>query len=268
MGLDAYVKCNCFKNGLAAKLPFAEELLTCDADGYFDVKRLPEVSDVEYHELERRLHEWERNACPHYKMYYCSEWVGNWWGVRAFQQAMGQIGAEHFPVLYNALPDGNYGRLEAEQAAAALAELALFEDRITAYENVFLQDAGSHETIYDYIAVCNGKFAWNYARKSVSGFDAQGFFIRNRKTGRELFRSMHFAQKVKPVFWRKKPQIILTDLVSGRRVTIHSAIGGEARFRIFKVNRRQLTLSDYYVTGQLKKLLNAALETGNAVIWT
>lgn len=268
MGLDAHVKCSCFKNGLAAALPFDEALLTCDEEGYFDVKRLPEMSVVEYRELERQLYNWECHACSHHKMYYCSTWVGSWPAVRAFQQAMEQIGVEHFPVLHNAIPDGNFGKLKVEQAAAALAELKLFEARITAYVNVFLVDATSGETLYDYIAVYNGEFAWNYARKSVTGFDPAGFFIRDRDSGRELFRSMYFIQRLKPAFWRKQPEIILADLESDQRICIDSAIGGEARFRVFKVQQRKLTAEDYYVVPPLRKLLNASLATGNPVIWT
>lgn len=48
MGLDAFVNCNCYKEGKAK--PFSH-LLQYDEDGYIDVIRIEERSKEEYTEL-------------------------------------------------------------------------------------------------------------------------------------------------------------------------------------------------------------------------
>lgn len=121
MGLDASVMCNCFRLGWTSEPPVPREWLHIDSDGYWSLK--PEHDSIE---LFYKVYEWEQTCCEHPEMEYASEPISTWTGYRLFQQALGRVGWEQFPVLDHELPHANGGQTEAAMAALALRELDEF----------------------------------------------------------------------------------------------------------------------------------------------
>src|SRR5215470_12743901 len=109
MGLDAFVRCNCVKEGKAAFPPFMDKV-TFDTEGY--VELIP--SEAANEELEQKLDSWQ--WCEHEDRKFAREHISNWSGYRFFQQSLGKLGWEHFPNLKEYLPDANGGSLPANIA--------------------------------------------------------------------------------------------------------------------------------------------------------
>lgn len=61
MGLDAFVRCNCYREGKTKPLPFPEARLYIDEDGYWDLHE-EGLSEEEAEEWYQRLLEWEREC--------------------------------------------------------------------------------------------------------------------------------------------------------------------------------------------------------------
>lgn len=76
MGLDAYVPCRCFQDGLTMPAPFELEL---DAESGH-----PDLRDQNNSSLWDAYHQWEASACEHEGFDYDSDWMQNWSGVRHF----------------------------------------------------------------------------------------------------------------------------------------------------------------------------------------
>ena len=122
MGLDAFVRCNCFKARITSEPPFPWEDLMMDEEGGVCLIEAHNAwneriqGHIAYDEHRARFGEnddvlwaWQRECCSHEDMEYCSEWVGNWAGVRRFEGIVDSIGKEFFPVLSTMIPNGNGG---------------------------------------------------------------------------------------------------------------------------------------------------------------
>jgi hypothetical protein len=269
MGLDAFVRCNCFELGLTSAPPIPREELFIDEEGYISSTKAssawPTMSFDEYSnefgEVDDRIREWEENCCVHPEMDYCSEWMGNWYAVRFFEGLVEQLGNEEFPVLSTIIPEGNGGIFPAKKAQAALEELECFLSRVSEMHQVSLIDVHTGDRAYSYIAVWGGVFM--YAFNQQVGLDENGLFVIELPSGREVFRSRHMSQSI--IDEEKRARLICLE--SGTECDIFSAIG------VDKVNREMkleiLPVQDYQLTTAhaLKRLLQASLETGNPIQW-
>ena len=121
MGLDASVMCPCFARGLTTEPPVPRDWLEVDEEGYLNVK--PECEDGK---AWAKVYGWKQTCCEHPEMCYAWEPIANWGGYRLFQEALGRVGWERFPVLRAELPNTNDGKTEADRSALALAELGAF----------------------------------------------------------------------------------------------------------------------------------------------
>lgn len=76
MGLDAYVPCRCFQDGLTKPAPFELEL---------DVESgQPDLRDPGNSSLWEAYNRWEASACEHDDFRYDGDRMQNWSGVRHF----------------------------------------------------------------------------------------------------------------------------------------------------------------------------------------
>src|SRR5262249_38208114 len=94
MGLDATVMCNCFRDGKATPPPFPREWLEVDNEGYLNLK-----NEHASNQTWAGLHAWERSCCEHEGMDFVCEHISNWTPYRQFQEALGEVGWQRFPVL-------------------------------------------------------------------------------------------------------------------------------------------------------------------------
>ena len=263
MGLDAFVNCNCFKEGKTSKPPVDSRLIVFD-DGLCDVT-LPDEGNQK---IIKKFYHWIKNCCPHPNMQFLSVYVSNWWGVRTFQEALGKIGWEHFPVLKAGLPEGNGGSVPASSSEKALDELNYFERNVHHLKNIYLVESKTGEPIYNYVRCYDGTF---FLAGYQAGSDEKGFFVvkKNGDQDEELFRATRFTQKVTQRIFSKKVKAGWVNVENQSSFTADMAIKVDRGYPdLLHVEWRNEDSSDYqYVLEPLKQIFEASRATGNPVYW-
>ncbi|MET7836284.1 hypothetical protein ABZS44_26080 [Micromonospora sediminicola] len=259
MGLDAFVYCRCWQDGLTTPCPVGPV-------GYDEEGRLTLLPTDGYDAAaENVFYAWmAENACPHRHMELVSEGLANWTGVRMFQQALRAAGADRFPTLVAGLPDGNDGGLTVAQAATALVELDAFRESRIADETALVDEA-TGEVVMQYIEDYHGVFmhgsGWH------AGVDPAGFFVVDTvaQPPSTLFRATRFTQRVLP---DGRVGLVGDD---GTRATVAMRAVGEhgspapERLAVRTGPRRA---DDYaYLVEPLRRLCAASVATGNPVMW-
>jgi hypothetical protein len=276
MGLDASVMCNCYRLGKTKPCPFPD-YFAVDADGFPTLSLPYDGNEDRFDEFE----EWLADCCEHPHMDYQAVYIANWKGYESFLDALEQIGLDHFPVLQAELPRINEGTMSAQSAAAALRELAYFEDAGHAIPKTFLVNSETGEVIGSSNMAQGGKFGWDGRTGLNIGFDDRGFFVQDAwEMNRELFRAMRFEQRlIESESLDKREQFEFIDLDSDRRFTSSTALrvfvqGEDGQLRqeyphLLHVEQRGIE-ADYfaYVLDPLKTIFQAAVETGNPVRWS
>ena len=132
MGLDAYVTCNCFGEAFRSARPLTMDDVCRDEEGFLcshmldSLRKSLDYSDyIDRHgALDDCFHDWADHACEHENGEYCSEWVGNWTGVREFQSVVEELGGnDRYPVLSGLIPDSDGGCFPAKLAKKAIEEI-------------------------------------------------------------------------------------------------------------------------------------------------
>lgn len=241
-----------------------------DYDDSIDL-RAPHRDDAA---LFRRLQEWIRSFCPHEEMEFVSESVSNWGGVGAFLRALHAAGADRFPTLIAAMPEANGGRADVATARRMLAELDAFDAVNVLGRRTVLVAEDDESEVCDVAA--GGECLMALSAAQQIGLDDHGFFVRR---GDEIvFRSRRFEQVLEPGTTPNSRTATLRALDSVQSCSGAIAIGqygvdesGGYRPRHakrFRVEIASLTSARYgYITGSLRTLCKASIETGNPIIW-
>jgi len=145
MGLDATVMCNCYRDGLTSKPPVPRDWLEFDSEGHLNLEY-----DSDDHFL--KFWRWMETCCTHPEMDAASERIANWSGYRLFQEALGKVGWDQFPVLGRELPRANGGKTDSSAAEAALGELMLFRREGDVGKAVSLFDTATGEMLQAAVA--------------------------------------------------------------------------------------------------------------------
>lgn len=262
MGMDAYVRCTCWKEGRVKPPPFpVYEDDEGNLRGYapdFD------SDDKQY----RKLWTWMRDACEHANMIYSSVRVGNWWSYRSFQQLLDTVGWTYFPTLYARLPNSNDGACPAWASVRCLQEL----ERLKTLElgsGVYLVNTATGEELYRFVDVYQGIFGWS--GNLCLGFDRNGLFIREGE--RELFRALRLEQRISGEGDTLRVKYVNADTEARFVCAFPVQMGILEKHpdypRLLHVAERRVTLEDYrYTFDALVEVFTASVETGNPVIWT
>ena len=287
MGLEASVMCTCYAEGKAAPFPFPERLVI-SADGFPDLLPVPGADPENDMRL---LATWMADACEHPGMTIARAYVSNWADYRAFMSALASAGPERFPTLVRELPpEDTIGVMPAETAAKALAELDAFDVLAQVGVNIFVVDADTGDKLYAYVPEYEGIFIWDGRHGHNVGVDAEGLFIVDVwELSRVVFRARRVEQRLlEPAITEATGdgRIEFIDLDSDRRIETKTAIPGreipwpdgrmrndEGRFRLdyprhIAVEERPLAPADFAtITAALRKVMQAAVATGNPVRW-
>lgn len=284
MGLIASVMCTCFDKGLVVSSPFAEHV-KLDESGFLTLD-LPHDDNQDKHFL---FHQWLDTACNHPAMECASEVISNWSGYRSFQQVLATTGHNRFPTLRAELPENHGGLTGSEAAAKMLEELTSFVEQDKLGFKTVLVDTDTDQELHEYIAAYRGVFGLGLDGSEM-GVDEQGFFIwKGLENGyRELFRSMRFQQNLLNKGLRKllkKSAAEFVDIESGKRVRGRQVLfqvspwpdgkmqDDEGKFHIvyparIHVSKRERRPSEFeYIILPLRRLCEAAVETGNPIRW-
>lgn len=276
MGLDASVMCNCYRDGKATACPFPEDFYV-DEDGFPAVR----LTDFDDSEKSDQFDEWLATCCEHPNMDYRSVFIANWRGYQSFRDALGQLGWDHFPILYAELPDGNEGVTSAKAANAALHELSAFKARGDGIPKIFLVNAETGGIIGASMLEQNNPFGLDARTGLTIGFDEDGFFIRDSwELNRELFRAMRFEQRIVETEGLDKPQQYkYVDMEHDRHYVCSTPVRVFERADLgqlkqvypskMHVEKRAVDAAYFdYILQPLIAIFEAAAETGNPVRWS
>lgn len=270
MGLDAFVRCNCFWEGRTSEPPFARELVTVDEEGCWDVA----VPHEESYELSEALWDWRETACRHPMMELASERVCNWAGKEFFLRALQRIGTQYFPVLWNEFPQHNGGQLTPEHAAIALQELARLQQQPNMGAIVELIEEDGN-------VIWSGEGVWMLHGSQQVCLMREGLSVLDDSHTAPLFQARRVAQQqldAQTYRWRDLDSQKTFDTTFSLTVEIPWPDGewqndeGRSNFRFVEragVVQRALTAKDLnYIIQPLEKLFRASIESGNPVVWT
>ncbi|MEV2275489.1 hypothetical protein AB0I72_07870 [Nocardiopsis sp. NPDC049922] len=268
MGLDAFVRCRCWQDGLTNPLPVAREFVT-EVEGDLCLTLPWEGSEESHARFDRWVAE---GACPHPDMERASEHIANWSGYRLFQHALDAGGGQiRFPVLCARLPDANGGTLEPEEARLALEELCRFDGLADLGTKTILLDEDTGQTVTTHVAAYRGVFI--YARAYRAGIDPGGFFLWDGGADppTELFRSRRFTQEaladrsVRFTALDRAAEVTLAEIAPLGAARRSDTAGYPRRLRVDTVRRTPQEFA--HIVQPLTAVCEASVETGNPVIW-
>jgi hypothetical protein len=269
MGLDAAVRCRCWEEGKTTPCPFPERVrLGTDMD-LLELD-LPWDGNEEMH---RQFDSWRRQCCAHENMWLVIEYISNWSGVRAFQQALRSAGEARFSTLLGQIPDINGGRTKSEIANLCLAELEAFSALGAFGSQVWLVDAETGSRIHNYIEAYDGVFILcGKGQPLCIGVDRNGCFVR-RPNGEELFRSMKFEQ-----IKLGDDNFEFRDQSTAKRIACRAGIRGvsnpsDVADPYYPRNLAVVESSDHadeyhYIVQPLRVVFQASVQSGHPVSWT
>jgi hypothetical protein len=257
VGLDAFVYCRCWQDGLTPPAPVGP--VGFDEEGYLSLL-ISEGGDTE---TDAAFDGWIARACSHELMEQASEHVSNWTGYRLFQQALEAAGWSHFPALRAEFPSANGGRMPAEAAGRVLDELDYFEQRAVIDDEVVLVDEATEAVALRYVAAYEGVLMLGPGYRA--GVDPEGFFILDPDSDppATLFRSARFRQRVLP-----NGQVQFSDETKSVQIAM-PPVGdkGTPPERLRLQTQHQAPAEFGYIVEPLRRLCRAAVATGNPVMW-
>jgi hypothetical protein len=266
MGLDAYVYCNCFKEGKTKTPPVDKSDIIIDEDGNFTLKFPYSEETAVYHNL---FDNWIKTCCPHPEMQIIHVRVGNWSAISILRESLIKAGEKRFPVLLGNIGYTNGGLVPTKLAPSALNEIDLFRTLLPKCSNVFLTDAKTGEELYEYVQAHDGCVSFDGKNKIDIGFDRAGFFIRDTVKKNVMFRSKHIIVTKHTSPFSGRIMFEYRDKRSGRRAFYEAYFPEKSLPFELKVIKRKLKAEDFsYILNTLESLFRASIETGNPVYWS
>jgi hypothetical protein len=274
VGITASVMCRCFQEGRTTPCPFPDQFVA-DPQAMPSLEWPHEPDEDEAAEAYEALQLWLATCCPHRNLTYAQEFIASWKGFQAFSDALEEIGAERFPHLMAQLPDGDEGVTSPEVAALMLAELDDFARAQSAVRHAVLIDDERGEVISMGSHILSGALAVDAMTGLDVGFNAQGFFVRDRwEMNRLLFQSMHLEQRL---LHPESSQVEYVDLANGRSFVCNTPFGpimtGEdglprMAFLRMRVDLQPSSESRFaYLIEPLRRVLQASVEMNHPVRW-
>ena len=280
MGLDAFVACNCLRDGkLSNPLePFTMDDVYRDAEGLLSSRMLDcflvQLGFEEYMRcygaLDRRFSDWLDKPCEHEGREYLSECVSNWSGIGQFRSIVASLGGEvAYPILSHLLPGGDGGSFPAELAAEAIEEI----DELVEFAKHLVFNSlvceGFEEPIWSCADRFTGPFMMApYLEVGMDG-DRVYFATEDRRVTSRRFRQ----EPIGPAECNGSQEMEITVCETGERLRIFDSIGpsGEPKtVREFWIELREAPFmyeGRYLTAERIGSLLAASLETGNPVQW-
>lgn len=279
MGLDATVRCRCFEEGRLRPGPVPLDDVYVDEEGYLSSRKLDAARArltyrqflARYGDLQREFEKWADSCCEHEGGEYCSERVSNWSGCGEFEELVEEAGGEaEFPLLSTLLPDANGGAYPAEKAAATLAELDRFVEKLADVDEWVLRDEEFGKKIWT--STSGGSFPWMmgpFDRVSMVGGKVSFWHAGYEPVETTHFRQIPFGEKGADGCQRMR--IVCLD--TGRTTVTFDSIGPEGapkterEFLVTSEKAPFLYEGKYGTAERIRRLLVASVETGNPIRW-
>lgn len=274
MGLDSYVSCQCWEQGLCRAPPveFARFLKFDEKTKTVGIVIPDTFSATQDMELYAEFSVWrEKHACVHHNMCAANERIASWGGIRLFQAALRNHGTERYATLLREIPDGNGGTTQPEAALACLAELDDFTASVATQRRVELVDVNSGQVLCTRVPAYEGRFAGNAStsfRLSEDGALEIEQHVQPGGRTKARFRSNAFTQNstVAGVFQ-------FADTATGEQIICEIGImvpDEPGHFPTVLAVRQVRDSPDRYAycMEPLRSMFKTCVDTGNPVVWT
>ena len=277
MGLDAYVRCRCWEDGLCNPPPSLAPRLRYDpVTAEVDQVTPENLSAEEVLALDLEYDLWVmEGACTHESMCIAAEHISNWGGVREFQQALRSLGPNSYAALLREIPNRNGGSTKPADARLCLGELDRFCSTGSFGQVVELVDAGSGRVLHSRVGPYDGWLGTAGTTSISQRLSADGTFqvergragvMQHDPDAEVLFRSEAFSQEKAP-----DGDFCFTDLSSGERVVFSLGVQDTSGLypTLLKVKQSQDTPDRYaYCVAPLRRVFQVAIDTGHPVLWS
>jgi len=264
MGLDAYVQCNCIKEGKVKPPPFDITNIVCKDNVWTLTENADDQTFSDYIE-------WEENACDHPNFHYIYDRISNTSGSNVLSSALKYIGNDHFPILTSL-----WGKpqIPSELSKKAFQELEFLKNKIPNLKGNFLLD---FETGEEYCKVFEGEERWFYSHGGRYYYilSDNGFYITGSENNKQ-FMSKKFVQRVETIASDNDVEfkVDFEDIATGRIHKTNKPImrcinWNERKFyfpKIIYTINRNLDVRDFSSLKVLKNLFQASIITGNPVV--
>lgn len=270
MGLDAYVRCRCW----SGERPPEPEALRGLIELENDVPTLS-IEHTGNEALFLQLREYVAGFCPHDDMMRASERIGSWGYVSTFVAMLREMDAHKFSTLIHIFPDENDGEVGSEALPQLLSELDQLDNLGALGRRLLLvlEDSDTEICSADIDADC--VIAVRLGEQQ--GLDSRCFYVK--RGGAVVFQSRHFEQLLQWPAGANAPvaqfrAIDSTQICDGAIAISHDSRADEKGDTVVDYGSRFLIRiapyqrSDHRLTTEsLRRLFQAALETGNPVRW-
>ena len=276
MGLDAYVTCRCWEDGLCdPPISLASRLWYDPVRAEVNVRELEGLSAQESLALYLQDDLWfEESACAHRTMRIALERISNWGGLRAFKHALRSLGEDIYPTLLREIPNTNGGVTQPADARLCLAELSRFSAVGPFGQIIELIEASSSDVIHSRIVPYDGWLGTDGATHISIRLTADGVLqiergragvMRHDDDATVLFRSKAFSLAKAPT-----GEFLFTDLPSGRQHLCSSGFHGASDLcpSSFEVKQSLDDPARYaYCVEPLRRVFQAAIANDHPVLW-
>lgn len=183
MGLDGFVRCNCFPDHLRTPPPCPVEWLSWEENS---LVLLPERDTAD---LWLELDGWAGSACPHPDFRVVGVRVGNRPTLAFLRDTLAELGG--YPILAG-LPRCNEGQLPWQKAGLGLEELSRFR-QLDGF-GVIHELMGPAGRVRVCVPSYGGIFCWSGPDGVNAGIDGEGLFLLDRRTQGCIFRARRCEQ--------------------------------------------------------------------------
>ncbi len=269
MGYNAFVHCNCYKDGKTSIPPYKKFVRYNEETGlYLDIPhKVKKYNDA--YEMENAFWNWKKNACPHDDMELVSVRLCNVSGMAEFEYAIEQKGGKHkYPILTKYLPGSNDGIVPSAYAYDMLNEIYLFENEKTEEDKLILFEKTTNSYVSSMFLNVENEFI-KYEENIYFLLYEDAFTItqlRDLKNHKIVFQSKNFTQtKISEFSYN------FTDKETGKNFVTNFPLYETDDLNTlefaFKKETLLFTYEYNYMIKALKQLINASIETGNPICW-
>jgi hypothetical protein len=269
MGYDAFVRCNCYKEGKINK-PYFSEYLVETVDGF--ELNLPKdiLNDKNLSEkIENDFYEWEYKGCEHENMQYFNCRIANAGGMGWLIGAIKYINkSEKIPLFMDYIEHGNGGYLSYENIHEFKNEVDIFKKHGGAPIHEFRYiNENNNAALYDTISFdMQDDKNILFSKNNIEIYVINGNFYITENSN-IVFQVDNF------VIYKQKHDFSYVNTMTKEKYTC-KYIFENKYFSIYTKNRFTFKKNtDYFVerfecfADDFYDLIKASLETKNPIIW-
>lgn len=265
MGYDAYVRCNCFKEGKAKPFKYIQyvkeytEYLELELPD--EIKKNTELAD----KIEQDFYDWQESACEHEDMEIVSERIANISGMGALRFAIECCGGEkEFPTLATQLPECNGGFMPVELNESFRKDLEAFIEK--SFTVFYFKNSCANSWSVSWSCACENIDTLLCEKDDTKMYVKDDIF-RIEKNGQIIFQSSKFTiDRIinRRIIFSDKAQKVETSFIFNLK--LFEKGNRQRMYFESEVLHNRIEFEGIYQT--FLRLLDASDKSGNPICWS